>query len=207
MDRISAEAPPQTIQSSSAGALPSPLETGLFPVAKRQANPNTAAFAEVHAIIEPPFIYPYHTLRPEYHGGEDFPWVEDLGVQILVTETPFSLEMPALYRESLGPNQVTALEDAPPICLRGITRLSLTAECTYGKKAKRPIRIHVRGSYDGIRYDTTDLYTLDNDLKAGQLARRTFELNSKACFIKVMVENPDKNERVTGLLITAALGG
>ena len=31
------------------------------PVAARQANPNAAAFAEVHAIMEPPFIYLYHT--------------------------------------------------------------------------------------------------------------------------------------------------
>lgn len=65
---------------------------GKNPVAVRQANPNASAFAEVHAIIELPYIYIYHTLRPEHYEGRNYPWVidgEDLGVQVLATQRPF----------------------------------------------------------------------------------------------------------------------
>lgn len=180
---------------------------GKNPVAARQANPNCAALAEAHAVIELPYIYLYHTIRPEIHEGKSHPWVEDLGVQVLVTQRPFSIDMPALYLENLVGGATTKLDDAPPICLSNITRLSLTAECKYSKNAKKPIRVHVRASYDGMKYDTTDLYTLDNDLQPGQLSRKTFQLDSKVRFIMVMVENLDESESVSEVLITATLGG
>ena len=180
---------------------------GKNPVAHRKANPNCAAMAEVHAIIEMPYIYLYNTWRPVSYGGESHPWIEDLGVQVLVTERPFSIDMPALYTETLAGGATTKLDDAPPLCLDNITRLSLTAECEYGKKAGKPIRVHVRSSYDGVNYDTTDLYTLDNDLQPGQVARKTFELDSKVRFAKVIVENMDETESVSNVRITANMGG
>jgi hypothetical protein len=66
------------------------IKYGLNPVVTRELNPNAAAFAEVHTIMEPPFIYLYHTLRykkpwrPRFE--KQFPSVEDLGVQVLVTQ-------------------------------------------------------------------------------------------------------------------------
>lgn len=180
---------------------------GRNPVAKRQANPNAAAFAEVHAIVEPPFIYLYHTLRYEKRNNRSFPWTEDLGVQVLVTERPFSLDMPVLNLESLGPGKTTRLDDAPPVCLGNVKRVALTVECTYRRSAKKAIRIHVRSSYDGINYDTTDLYTFNSDVKPGQLSRRTFELDAKVRFIKILVENLDDSESISNVKITATLGG
>jgi len=180
---------------------------GKNPVATHSASPNTAAFAEVHAIIELPYIYTYHTMRPEESEGRSHPWIEALGVQVLVTRKPFSVEMPALFLESLEGGKTTKLEDAPPIGLSYITRLSLTSECLYSEKAKKPIRIHVRGSYDGLNYDTTDLYTLDNEVQPGQLTGKTFELESKVRFLKVMVENLDRREKVSDLKIIVTLGG
>lgn len=183
------------------------IKYGANPVAVRHANPNAAAFAEVHAIIEPPFIYLYHTLRPEHREvRRKFSWVEDLGVQVLITQRPFSLHMPALVVERLAPGQSTTLKEAPPIALSNVKRLSLTAECTYGAKAKKPIRVLVRGSYDGVIYDTVDLHTLNHELQAGQTVRKTFVLASTVRFIKVMVENPDKRESVSKVIITATLG-
>ncbi|MCH8121450.1 MAG: hypothetical protein IIC00_17205 [Planctomycetes bacterium] len=177
------------------------------PVAVRQANPNAAAFAEVHAIIEPPFIYLYHTLRYEKRNNKSFPWFEDLGVQVLVTQRPFSLDMPVLNLERLGPNKSTALADSPPICLGNTTDVTLTAECTYTKKARRPIRVHIRASYDGVNYDTADLTSFYNDFKPGETARRTFELDTKVRFIKVIVENLDESEGVSDVRVIATLGG
>ena len=59
------------------------------PVVPYQNVPNAAAFAEVHAIIEYPRIYLYHTLRylkcPEGENQEwfDDSWIEHLGVQVI----------------------------------------------------------------------------------------------------------------------------
>jgi len=177
------------------------------PVAVRQANPNAAAFAEVHAIIEPPFVYLYHTLRYERHGDDRFPWFEDLGVQILVTDTPFCLNMPALNVENLAAGQTTSLDEAAPICLGHVTKLALTAECVYGENAARPIKVHVRASYDGMTYDTADLYSFENDFKPGRTGGRTIELEAKVLFIKVLVENQDQSSAVSDVRITAALAG
>ena len=182
------------------------VKYGRNPVAVRNANPNAAAFAEVHAIIEPPFIYIYHTLRYTHKDNDDYPWIEDLGVQVLATQTPFSIDMSVLDLPTLAPQTTTALEDSPPICLSHINRFALTAECSYSSNAKKPIRIHVRASYDGVKYDTADLYTLVSVLQPGQKARRTFPLESKVRFVKVLVENADASESVSELRITAHLG-
>ncbi|GAI69384.1 unnamed protein product, partial [marine sediment metagenome] len=183
------------------------VKYGRNPVAVRQANPNAAAFAEVHAIIEPPFVYLYHTLRYEKHGDDRFGWFEDLGVQVLVTQRPFSLDMPVLNIESLDSGQTTSLDQSPPVSLGHVSRLSLTAECAYSKNAARPIKIHVRASYDGMTYDTVDLHTFENDFKPGQTARKTVELDPKVPFIKVLVENQDQSRSVSDIRVIAALAG
>ncbi|MBL7154058.1 MAG: hypothetical protein ISS79_10090 [Phycisphaerae bacterium] len=177
------------------------------PVAARQANPNAAAFAEVHAIIEPPFIYLYHTLRYEKHATDRFPWFEDLGVQVLVTQRPFSLNMPVLNVESLRPGQTTLLDTSPPVSLGHVARLSLTAECFYRPDAQKPIKLHIRASHDGTTYDTTDLYTFENDFKPDHTIRKTLELEPKVPFIKIRVENQDRSQSVSNIRITAGLAG
>ena len=180
---------------------------GNNPVAERQANPNAAAFAEIHAIFELPYIYLYHTIRPELYEGKDPMDVEDLGVQVLVKKGPFSIDMPALVVDKLAAGAVSKLDDAPPICLSNISRLSLTAECEYSGKATKPVRVHVRASYDGMTYDTVDLYTLDNSLEPGRISRKTFQMESGVRFIKVIVENLDDKEPISNVKITASLGG
>jgi hypothetical protein len=179
---------------------------GRNPVAVRQANPNAAAFAEVHAIIEPPFVYLYHTLRYEHRDNRHFPWFEDLGVQVLATSSPFSLDMPVLNLASLGAGRTTSLDDSPPVSLSHVTRLSVTAECNYSKKATRPITVHVRTSHDGLHYDTVDLYTFENDFRRGETGRKTIEMKPKVRFIKVLVANPDKSASVSEVRVTASLG-
>jgi len=180
---------------------------GRNPVARRQANPNAAAFAEVHAIIEPPFVYVYHTLRPEYNNGRRFPWVEDLGVQVLVTETPFSLDMPLLNVDSLGAGKSTRWDDCGPLSLGNITSASLTVRCTYADDARVPLLVHVRASADGVNYDTSDLLTFNADFKLAQTAQKTIPLDANLRFIRVRVENPDKSAAVSDVRVTAALKG
>ena len=188
------------------------IKYGLNPVAPIDANPNASAFAEIHAIWDAPFIYLYHTYRYKKSwelGGfkRITPDAEDIGVQVLVTQRPFSLDMPVLNLESLGAGKTSLLDDCPPVCLSNVSRLSLTAECAYSKKAAKPIKVHVRASYDGVKYDTIDLYTLDIPCQPGQEVRKTFRLDTDFRFIKAMVENLDKKESVSDVKIVATLGG
>ena len=73
--------------------------------------------------------------------------------------------------------------------------------------AREPIRVHVLSSYDGINYDTADLYTFANAIEPGGTARKTVELEPKVQFIKVTVENPDPAQNVSDVKIVATLGG
>ncbi len=58
------------------------------PIIAYQDVPNTAAMAEVHSVIEYPYVYCYYTVRyletPEGGNPEWMPWLEHLGVQKLV---------------------------------------------------------------------------------------------------------------------------
>jgi hypothetical protein len=171
------------------------------PVAPRENNPDASAFAEVYAIWEPPFYYVYHTLRYISKGGED------LGVQILATETPFRLTMPVLSINSLAAGTSSELTACPPISLARISDLALTAECTYHADAKEwGMLVHVRASYDGINYDTQDLHDFEVVLRPGQRVSKTVCLDPKVMFIKVTVENLDRSYDIADIKVTTTLG-
>jgi len=169
------------------------------PVAPREKNPDASAFAEVHALWEPPFFYVYHTLRYISKGGED------LGVQILATTPLFRLPMPTLFLDSLAAGTTSALTTCPPISLAHISELALTAECTYHADAKAGLRIHVRASYDGINYDAEDLSAFDIPFVPGQTISKTVELDSNVMFLKVLAENLDNAHEITNVKVTATL--
>jgi len=189
------------------------VKYGRNPVATRHAEPNAAAYAEVHSIIEPPFVYIYHTLRYvkswRERFRERFPRVEDLGVQVLVMQRPFSLDVPVLARSSLaaGTTVPSSPKDPPAVALSHAARAALTVECTYGKRSAKGLRLHVRSSPDGLKYDTVDLHTFDLDCRPGKTCRRTFTFDADVRFIKVLVENPDASENVSDVTVTATLSG
>ena len=149
------------------------------PVARREDHPNAAAFAEVHAIFQPPFVYLYHTLRylaPRTPRDEKrFPMVEDLGVEILATARPFELDLPVIRRSTLGPGQSTPPTDSPPLCLRGLSRATVTVDCVPGPQATRGLRIQVLRSEDGSQWKTAEV--LEGDGIAIRTPLRTFPLN------------------------------
>ncbi len=107
----------------------------------------------------------------------------------------------------LEAGKITSLEDSPPISLSSVSEVFLTAECRHTRRAKKPIRIHVRASYNGINYDTSDLFSFDNDFKAGGIARKTLKLDKKVPFIKVLIENPEGAQAVSDVKVTATLSG
>lgn len=182
---------------------------GLNPVVALRSNPNVGAFAEVHCIFEAPFIYLYHTIRYKTDCtvlGKYRPLgEEDIGVQVLAIQSPFTLDMPILDKDMLAAGESTPLEYSPALCLDTVDGCALTIECTYSPKAKHGVRLHVRSSYDGLNYDTADLFTFDNAFQSGGLSRKTFEADTAVRFIKVMLENLDQKGQVTDVKVTATL--
>jgi len=131
-------------------------------------------------------------------SSED-PDTEDLGVQVLATRTPFKLSMPVVHLDTLAA--------CPPISLENISDLALGIKCAYDPEATAGVRVHVRASHDGFAYDSENWATFDNRFAAGQESRMTVEVSAKPQFIKVVVENLDPDHSVTGLTVTATMGG
>ena len=180
------------------------------PVIPLTRVPNASGFAEVKHLIEPPFIYIYHTLRytsPLYIDGDpEKDWAtEHLAVQVLSTSPTFRIPVPVLHVASLGPNQDSGLESCLPVSLENASACALTVECRYPSQAKAGLRLHVRSSYDGTAYDSQDLYTFDLEASAGETVRRTVEIFPKVRFFKVTCENVDGSGDVSSLSVTATV--
>ncbi len=172
------------------------------PVAPREANPDGAAFAEVHSYAEPPFIYLYHTLRYNSRDGD-----EDLGAQVLATSRPFALPMPVLSVASLAAAQATALDACPPISLGPVATCALTAECTFDPHARAGAKVHIRSSYDGLHWDTENLRALELPCRPGETVRKTFEFGATVMFVKLLIENLDGSSPLRDVRVDATLCG
>ena len=172
------------------------------PVASRERNPDAEAFAEAHALYEPPFVYVYHTLRYISTGGKG----EDLGVQVLATTTPFRLPMPVLNLDSLAAGATSPLAACPPISCEHISELAITAGCGYNSNVDAGLRLHLRASCDGMNYDTEDLCAFDMPLAAGQTVSKTVEFSPKVMFVKVLAENLSEAYDISDIKVTATLG-
>ena len=187
------------------------VKYGGNPVALRESSPNAAAFAEVHAFFEPPFVYAFHTLRYLEPAEAIKPGgllTEDLGVEVLVTQTAFTLPVPVLAQDSLAPQSTTKLSVCPPISLNGASRVTLVTHANYETGAKAGMRVHIRSSADGITYDTVDLLTFDNDFQPGSAGgQKTVDLKTHGPFIKAFVENLDRTYPISQIKITAVLSG
>ena len=176
------------------------------PIISLNRVPDAAGFAEVHSLIEPPFVYLYHTLRYISKNPQDKWETEDLGIQVLSIDPNFRLSMSVLDIPSLEPNTNSELESSIPISFENASSFALSIECKYHPNAKAGLRIHVKSSYDGINYDTIDLYRFDIDFVPGESIRKTIERNPKVKFVKVTAENLDESYKIISLRVTATLG-
>ncbi len=180
------------------------------PVVNRDLLPNVAAMSEVHALIEPPFVYLYHTLRyktpPSEKYGKRWPHLEHMGVQVVAMQKPFMLDMPVWNLASLAGGTQTALEEACLLKIESLGRLALTVRCRYGSKAKEGLRLRVKSSSDGCCFDTTDWQTVQLEVRPGQQMQQTVSLPTNVRFIKVLVENPDASDKVTDIGVIASMG-
>ena len=189
------------------------IKYGANPVVDLSRVPDAAGLAEVHAYLEGPYVYLYHTLR--YFTGKGTargissypPWAtEDLAIQVLTIDPRFKIAMPALNIESLAPRQSSRIQDCLPIGLESASSLALSVECTYEAAVRAGLSLHVRGSDDGVIYDTVDLNTFDIPLDAGKRVRKTVELSPKVKYVKVIVENLDGSRTVRSVNVKATVG-
>ncbi|MAF11080.1 hypothetical protein CMK11_11580 [Candidatus Poribacteria bacterium] len=170
------------------------------PVGDRHRDPDANAFAEVHTLWEPPFYYVYHTLRYVSKGGED------LGVQVFATETPFRLTMPLLSVPRLEAGASTSLAECPAVSLERASWLSIEVSARYvGDSCRSPVA-RVKGSSDGVSYNTEDLATFDLPARADETVSATFPLAPDAMFVKVAVENPSQDGEILDVVVSATLG-
>jgi hypothetical protein len=186
---------------------------GANPVVALTRVPDASGLAEVHAYFEGPYIYLFHTLR--YHTGEgtsrglkSFPKyeTEDLGIQVLTIDPRFKIAMPVLSLDSLDPRQTNRVQDCLPIGLEAAASLALSVECAYDAAAQAGLQVHVRGSEDGVHYDTEDLYTFEIAVHAGRSVKKTVELSPKVRFAKVIVENRDETRSARSVRVSATIG-
>ena len=194
---------------------------GRNPLITLDRVPDASGLAEASFLIEPPFIYVYHTLKyisSSRRWSEDSwsyiskgldwkeSWIEHLGIQVLSIEPHFKIAMPVINIKTLGAKQTSRLQDCLPIGLQAASSLALETECTYDIGARAGLRLHVRASSDGVNYDTVDLYNFNIELNAGKTLKKTVELSPKSKFVKVIVENLDKSKTATSVNMTATLG-
>ncbi len=155
----------------------------LNPVAGRQNEPDAAAYSEVHAHWEPPFVYLYHTLR--YQSATEV--LEDLGVQVLALRQPFKLTMPLLVTEQLPAESAVLSLAAARSCV-------LTVEVTTPPDATRTPLVHIRASRDGLTWDT-EYYSssslsckvLSLPFRPGETVRASFDVPTGPGFVKCVV--------------------
>lgn len=130
--------------------------------------------------------------------------VENLGVEILATARHFDLEMPLLHRPNFAPGESTPPSESPPLSLRGLSRASVTAQCTLDPKATRGIRIQVLRSDDGSQWRTAEVF--EGECRPGQTVQTTFALKLESRFAKILLANRDPSESLTNLTVAAKLG-
>lgn len=173
------------------------------PVARREADPDASAFAEVKCLLEPPFVYLYHTLR--YLSSED-PGIEDLGVQILALDSPFRLSMPVLQLERLKAGEKSELSVCPSVSLERISDLAVTVSCAYHADARAGLRLHLLASHDGICYDTEAYHTFEGAWRPGEIVSQTVPVKTGPMYVKVVVENLCVEQDAGQIAVTATLG-
>ena len=186
---------------------------GANPIVPLNRIPDGSGFAEVHCFVEGAYIYVFHTLR--YYTGlgtarglKSFPgWqTEDLAVQVLTIDPHFKVTFPVLHDLTLDANKSSRIEECLPIGLEAASTLAIATECTYASNANAGLRLHVRGSDNGVNCDTVDMFTFDIDLQPGETVRKTVNLSVNSRFARVIVENLDDSQSATAVTVTATIG-
>jgi len=115
---------------------------------------------------------------------------------------------PVVEEASLAHGATTDFGNCTEIPLEGVNYLALTVEADVpsGATADPIIKVHLRGSPNGVDYDTEDLGSFYVALAAGATVRKNELLNPHVNFMKVLVENLDGSEALSDVKVYATLG-
>lgn len=177
------------------------------PVVALRSVPDASGFAEVKSLIEPPFIYLYHTLRYFHrHKDEDGRWLgEDLGIQILTANPTFRIPMPVITLGALDASGITTPEQCIPIGMQNVSGCAITVECGFEEHSRSGLRLHLRSSFDGISWDSRDMETINIVPAGGKVVQQTVACTPNCRFFKVLCENLDSDASISPLNITVTL--
>ena len=177
------------------------------PVITLQSVPDASGFAEVKTLIEPPYIYLYHTLRYfTRNRDKNGRWLgEDLGVQVLSTSQSFRVPVPVIRVDLLAAGDTTSKDDCAPIGMQNIGSCALTVACEFESRAKMGLRLYLRSSFDGLSWDTRDIDTIDIEPNAGERVQETVDMAPNCRYFKVFCENLDGTAAISGLHVSVTL--
>jgi hypothetical protein len=112
-----------------------------------------------------------------------------------------------LDEASIAAGATTAIGDCDDIDLSGgASALALTVEATYNGAATQGIKVHVRTSYDGTNWDTEDWDSWNARFTAGDSIRQTKNYDTDPMYLRVLIENLDPAQAVTGVKVISAVG-
>lgn len=88
----------------------------------------------------------------------------------------------------------------------GESSLALTIVATFNAAATRGLRVHVRTSPDNVDYDTEDWDAWEPDFIAGATIRVTEVYDVSPVYARVLIENLDAAQAITGVSVVASIG-
>jgi hypothetical protein len=92
---------------------------------------------------------------------------------------------------TLGPGASTDLKDCEAVDLNYIRYLAVTVQGRLDPSATASLRVHVRSSVDGGKWDDADVSSFDLPLASGKTVQKTQTISPDYAKIKVIVENLD----------------
>ncbi|KKL74333.1 hypothetical protein LCGC14_2065930 [marine sediment metagenome] len=108
---------------------------------------------------------------------------------------------------SLAAAATSTLANCTAVDLRGGPgSLTLTVVATYNAAAVLGLRVHVRTSRDNANWDTEDWDTWVAGFTAGATIRETENYATDPMFLKVLIENLDAGQAITGLAVHSSVG-
>ncbi len=155
---------------------------------------------------------PSFTVEQRGIGKPDYSMSPSVYGASVSTENPLPVDITpgtkaattVLDEASIALATTTVLGDCTAIDLSGgPATLALTVEATYNAGATQGIKIHVRTSPDGTDFDTIDWDSWSPSFTAGATIRQTKHYDVSPYAVKVLVENLDGAQAVTGVKVIA----
>jgi len=91
----------------------------------------------------------------------------------------------------LSPGASTDLKDCEAVSMLYVRHCAVTVQARLDPAASNSLRIHVRSSVDGGKWDDADVSTFDLPLAAGKTVQKTQSVSPDYLMLKVIVENLD----------------